>query len=73
MIVERTRISLWLSNFDCRSSLSVVQSRYKRIHRPAVEQVVSPVLMDYRLTDAYERRLRPLYDALDAGNWKVTL
>ncbi|KAK9835553.1 hypothetical protein WJX74_002846 [Apatococcus lobatus] len=27
--------------------------------------------MDYRLTDAYERRLRPLYDALDAGNWKA--
>ena len=29
--------------------------------------------MDYRLTDLYERRLRPLYDALDSGNWKVRL
>ncbi|KAK9867593.1 hypothetical protein WJX84_000627 [Apatococcus fuscideae] len=27
--------------------------------------------MDYRITDAYDRRLRPLYDALDSGNWKA--
>lgn len=64
---NRRRISLWLSNFDCRLSLA------DRELLLAVEQALPRLPMDYRLTDAYERRLRPLYDALDAGNWKVTL
>ena len=65
------------SIFDCYQSLDRVEFKVHSGQALVLALVAATllvgVLMDYRLTDLYERRLRPLYDALDSGNWKVRL